>query len=43
MYDDRGLDMIATDRALLAPLYRRFDHWLLDYDRARMRETFSGA
>jgi hypothetical protein len=40
MYDDRGLDMIAKDRALLAPLYRRLDHWLLDYDRARMRETF---
>jgi hypothetical protein len=40
MYDDRGLDMVATDRAALAALYKRFDHWLLDYDRERMRETF---
>lgn len=40
MYDDRGLDMVATDRAVLAPLYQQLDHWLLDYDRERMRETF---
>jgi Domain of unknown function (DUF3885) len=43
MYDDRGLDMIATDRSVLVPLYRGFDRWLLDHDRARMRETFGDA
>jgi hypothetical protein len=40
MYDDRGLDMVATDRAMLAPIYRRFHHWLLDDFRERMDEMF---
>jgi len=40
MYDDRGLDMVAADRAMLAPIYRRFEQWLLDDFRERMDETF---
>jgi hypothetical protein len=43
MYDDRGLDMVATDQAILAPIYRRFRHWLVDAFRERMEETFERA
>jgi Domain of unknown function (DUF3885) len=39
-YDDRGLDMIAELKATLAPLYRNFDSWILDYDRNRIDELF---
>lgn len=41
MYDDRGLDIVAEERAPLLPLYWRFRDWLLDYDRQRMRATFN--
>ncbi len=40
MYDDRGLDMIAELKLTLAPLYRDFDSWILDYDRNRIDELF---
>lgn len=40
MYDDRGLDLVAGDREALRPLYERFNAWLLDYDRARMDQSF---
>jgi hypothetical protein len=40
MYDDRGLDMAAQDRATLGPLYRQFGDWLLDHDRPRMEMMF---
>jgi len=40
VYDDRGMDVRALDRDAIEPLYRRFDHWLLDYDRPRMAAAF---
>jgi len=40
VYDDRGMDVQAADPARIAPLYRRFDAWLLDYDRPRMAAAF---
>ena len=40
-YDDRGMDVIATSRAPLVDIYRKFQPWLLDYDRARMDATFA--
>ena len=40
MYDDRGCDVIAADRATLVPLYHRFGDWLLDYDKDRMDACF---
>lgn len=39
-YDDRGMDVIGPNRALLAELYRRFNGCLLDYDRERMEGFF---
>ena len=40
MYDDRGLDIISTDKEVLKPLYAAFDNWLLDYDRDEMKKRF---
>lgn len=40
MYDDRGLDVIATKRDALLPLYRNFNSWILDYDRAQIDRCF---
>lgn len=41
VYDDRGLDVVAKDPAVLLPLYRRYCDWLLDYDVERMHSIFS--
>jgi hypothetical protein len=40
MYDDRGLDVIARNRDALDSLYHDFSAWILDYDRARIDQTF---
>lgn len=40
VYDDRGMDVCALQRAAIEPLYRQFDTWLLDYDRPRMAAAF---
>lgn len=40
-YDDRGMDAIGPDRALLAHLYARFHDYLLPYDLERMRAFFA--
>ncbi len=39
-YDDRGMDVVGPNHAFLATLYKRFNHYLLDYDRTSMEETF---
>ncbi|MFC6591843.1 DUF3885 domain-containing protein [Deinococcus lacus] len=40
-YDSRGMDIIGPNAARLSQLYKGFDGWLLDYDRARMGEMFA--
>jgi len=40
-YDDRGMDVIGPSRPALSSLYRKFNPWLLDYDRAEMDAKFS--
>ncbi|RIV86090.1 DUF3885 domain-containing protein [Aurantiacibacter xanthus] len=40
-YDDRGMDVVATSRATLQPIYDRFRQWLLESDLARMDSTFA--
>lgn len=42
LYDDRGLDLVATSKEVLQPLYHQFHDWLLDYDRPRMDAIFQG-
>jgi len=41
VYDDRGMDIIATTAGLVTSYYTTFDSWLLDYDRERMRAVFA--
>jgi hypothetical protein len=41
MYDDRGMDMIATSRKTLRVLYHNFNQWILDYDRATIDRAFA--
>jgi hypothetical protein len=40
MYDDRGMDLIATNRESLQSLYREFNEWILDYDRVAIDRMF---
>ncbi len=40
MYDDRGIDLIAADKDILKPFYKKLNHMLLDYDRTRMSNLF---
>jgi hypothetical protein len=42
-YDDRGMDVVGPNHALLAELYHRFNDRLLDYDRARMDAFFASS
>jgi hypothetical protein len=36
------MDVAGPDRLALLPLYRKFNAWLLDYDRAAMDAEFAG-
>ncbi|MGE8395924.1 MAG: DUF3885 domain-containing protein [Pseudomonas sp.] len=40
-YDDRGMDVVGPNHALLSQLYRQHQGWLLDYDRERMDASFA--
>ena len=40
MYDDRGLDVIATNASTLQPLYQRFGDWILDSQRRKIDLRF---
>lgn len=40
VYDDRGMDVVATEAGPLMGLYERFGGWLLDHDRPAMEAKF---
>jgi len=40
MYDDRGLDIIASDKETLRPIYNKYNDWILDYPREQIDEQF---
>lgn len=40
MYDDRGLDVIATNIDTLRPLYKKFKEWVLEDQRHRVAFRF---
>ncbi|WP_083979094.1 DUF3885 domain-containing protein [Bacillus alveayuensis] len=40
LYDDRGCDVIASNKEDLLPLYEDFNHWILDYDREQIDQLF---
>lgn len=36
MYDDRGLDIVATDKETLLPIYQGFNDWILECNREQI-------
>ncbi len=40
LYDDRGCDVIASDKERLRPLYEDSNEWILDYDRKQIDQLF---
>jgi hypothetical protein len=40
VYDDRGMDLTALNPSAIEDIRRRFDDWLLPYDRSRIEAVF---
>jgi hypothetical protein len=40
LYDDRGLDIVAYDKATLIPIYNKLNKWILEYDRKQIDKMF---
>lgn len=43
IYDDRGCDVIATDKETIRSLYGGYNDWILDYDRHSIDKLFDNA
>lgn len=41
LYDDRGLDVVSTNKTTLKDIYDKFNDWILDYDRERIDKMFA--
>jgi len=39
-YDDRGMDVVGTNKFMMKRIYKQYHNWLLDYDINVMREWF---
>lgn len=40
LYDDRGLDIIATNKETIRPIFEKHKEWILDYDREKIDKLF---
>jgi hypothetical protein len=40
MYDDRGLDIVGTNKETIKPYYIKYNKWLLEDDIEKMNEIF---
>lgn len=40
LYDDRGADIVATNKEMLRWLFDEFNHWILEYDRTKINSIF---
>lgn len=40
LYNDRGCDVIASNKEDLRPLYKEYNEWILDYDRIQIDQLF---
>lgn len=40
LYDDRGLDLVAKDKAKLFIIYEKYNEWILAYDRELIDDIF---
>lgn len=41
VYDDRGCDLVAASRDSIRMIYKRYNDWILDYDRFEIDQVFS--
>ena len=41
LYDDRGCDVIASNKETIRPLYEEHNEWILDYDRQKIDDLFN--
>jgi len=41
LYDDRGMDVVSTDKEALQALYKSHNKMILDYDREKIDKVFS--
>lgn len=42
LYDDRGADLVASEKSAIQDIYTRFYNWILEYDKERITSTFEG-
>lgn len=40
VYDDRGMDIVSSERTALREIYKQFEDWLLPHDIEKMTTTF---
>lgn len=40
LYDSRGLDIVASSKEALFTVYKKYNEWILDYDRERIDKVF---
>ena len=41
VYDDRGCDLLGVDKDAIQWVYKEFNDWILDYDRAKIDTVFT--
>lgn len=41
LYDDRGADIVAFDKHILLPLYKKYNDWVPQYDKVRIDQVFA--
>ncbi|WP_313757253.1 DUF3885 domain-containing protein [Tissierella sp.] len=41
LYDDRGLGLVSKDKETLYPFYKKYNSWIMDYDRKRIENIFT--
>lgn len=41
VYDDRGCDLLATSPETIRDIYKRYNDWILDYDRPEIDKVFN--
>ncbi|EMY59899.1 DUF3885 domain-containing protein [Leptospira terpstrae] len=41
IYDDRGLDVVSKTIETLEPIYKKYNEWILDYDRVKIDHVFN--
>ncbi len=40
LYDDRGADLVASKKSAIEDIYTKFNKWILEYDREKIKSVF---